>query len=95
MTLVQTGKNRFVSNVGRSVKEALKYFSITIVSGAIFAIGLAVLVTIYALWVIVGVAFVAIPAMLGILTMEFRQIRPCLPDVGTILDQTKYWNARQ
>ncbi len=55
--------------------EGLAHRSMAIVSGALFALGLVLFVAFHALLVIVGAAFVAIPAILGILTMEIRPVR--------------------
>jgi hypothetical protein len=78
MTILGTIKSILVAMTGETGMERLQYRSTAIVSGALFALGLALLVAMHMLLMIFGAAFVAIPAILGILTMEIKRVRPCL-----------------
>lgn len=70
-------KRSLAGMTGGTVLERLKHRSTAIGSGVAFILALTLMVATYALLMIAGAAFVAIPAVLGILTMEFKRVRPC------------------
>jgi len=76
MPALRTNKDILVVTSQETVLERLKHQSVAVASGMVFAFVFSLLMLIYLLWVIAGAAFVAIPAMLGIMTMELKRVRP-------------------
>lgn len=73
---------------GGTTLRTLKHHSAGIARGAVFAPAFMLVVAAYALWVVAGAAFLAIPAVLGILTMEFKRVRPCPGEAIVVLPET-------
>ena len=72
-----------------SVLEKFKYRLTAFASGLVFVVALVLFVATYSLLVIAGAAFVVIPALLGILNLEFKGNRRRHRNTNIVLSRTK------